>query len=305
MKKLIPFATVALGLVAFAMALGLASTSHGQSAKDRASTKPPKFTPPEESAIPDNEFGRMVRLGRDIFVETQEHAKPYIGNSLNCVNCHLDRGRRPNSSPLWAAYVLYPSFRKKTNRVDTIQDRIQGCFKYSMNGKAPPVDSELMTALVTYQYWLATGAPTGVVLEGRGYPELAKPTRAPSWASGEKVYQKNCALCHGGDGAGQFAEGKTVFPPLWGAKSYNWGAGMHRVSTAAAFIKANMPLSQGGTLTDQEAWDVAYYINGHERPQDPRFKETVEKTDHEFHDENCLYGEKVQGKTLGAHPSGS
>jgi thiosulfate dehydrogenase len=45
---------------------------------------------------------------------------------------------------------------------------------------------------------------------------------------------------------------------------------MNRVETAAAFIKANMPLGKGGTLSLQEAWDVAKFMNSHERPSDPR-----------------------------------
>jgi thiosulfate dehydrogenase len=61
-----------------------------------------------------------------------------------------------------------------------------------------------------------------------------------------------------------------TFPPLWGDDSYNAGAGMHRVETAAAFIKANMPLGQPNTLTDQQAWDVAALINSKPRPPDPR-----------------------------------
>lgn len=260
----------------------------------------PSFTPPKDSDIPNNEFGKMVRRGKDIFMNTHELAKPYVGNSLNCVNCHLNQGRLENSSPMWAAYVLYPSYRKKTNKVDTMQDRIQGCFMYSMNGKAPPQDSEIMTALVTYQYWMATGAPTGVELKGRGYPELAKPKRKPSWDEGQKVYLQNCSVCHGGDGQGQYVDGKTVFPPLWGAQSYNWGAGMHRINTAASFIKANMPLGQAGRLSDQEAWDVAYYINAQQRPPDPRMKGSLSEADKEFHDEDCLFGEKIHGVELGA-----
>jgi cytochrome c len=66
------------------------------------------------------------------------------------------------------------------------------------------------------------------------------------------------------------AKGDYTFPPVWGRESYNKGAGMHRNSTAAAFIKANMPLGQGGTLTNQQAWDVAAYINSKPRPADPR-----------------------------------
>jgi thiosulfate dehydrogenase len=57
---------------------------------------------------------------------------------------------------------------------------------------------------------------------------------------------------------------------VWGRDSYNKGAGMHHVPTAAAFIKANMPLGQPNTLTDQEAWDVAAFVNSQPRPGDPR-----------------------------------
>ncbi|GAB3628155.1 hypothetical protein GCM10027419_30060 [Pandoraea terrae] len=86
-----------------------------------------------------------------------------------------------------------------------------------------------------------------------------------------QVYARRCALCHGADGQGQASGGKTVFPPLWGPKSFIWGAGMHELQNAAGFMKENMPLGLGGSLTDQQAWDVALFMDSHERPQDPRF----------------------------------
>ena len=52
--------------------------------------------------------------------------------------------------------------------------------------------------------------------------------------------------------------------------SYNKGAGMANNNILAGFIKANMPLGQPWSLTDQEALDVAAYINQHIRPFDPR-----------------------------------
>jgi thiosulfate dehydrogenase len=92
-----------------------------------------------------------------------------------------------------------------------------------------------------------------------------------------------------------------VFPPLWGPQSYNWGAGMHKVDTAAAFIQANMPLGQGGTLSVQDSWDVARFINGHERPQDPRFTGDVAETRAKFHNsQQSLYGTQVNGQLLGS-----
>ena len=100
----------------------------------------------------------MVRFGRDIFTDTPRYAKPYVGNSLSCQNCHLDAGSLANAAPMWAAYVAYPAFRTKNEQVNTFEKRLQGCFRYSMNGKVPPADSAVITALTAYAFWLATGA---------------------------------------------------------------------------------------------------------------------------------------------------
>ena len=215
------------------------------------------FRPPAEDEIPDKQFGDMVRFGRDLFVNTNQLMGNYVGNGMRCVNCHLDRGRKPDSAPLWAAYPMYPAYRGKNDKVNTMEERIQGCFRYSMNGTPPPSGSKELTALLTYHYWLATGAPTGLALPGRGYPKLAKPAQKPDFGRGQSVYETNCAVCHGAEGQGRKVNGQYVFPPLYGEDSFNWGAGMHRINTAAGFIKANMPLGKGNTLSDQEAWDVA------------------------------------------------
>src|SRR5690625_1173705 len=100
------------------------------------------------------------------------------------------------------------------------------------------------------------------------------------------------------------AGGETVFPPVWGDGSYNWGAGMSRIPMLAAFVKRNMPLGQPGTLSDQESWDVAQYVNSHERPQDPRYTGDVQETRERYFDtfhQHTLYGTEVQGRVLGDH----
>lgn len=285
---------VAMALSQFVMA---DSTQRAASLTHPITTKP--YQPPAEDAIPDNEFGDMVRFGKQVFIETGKYATKYVGSDLKCVNCHLDAGRLVNSAPLWAAWVKYPAYRGKNKMVNTMEDRIQGCFTYSMNGSPPPADSKELKALMSYAYWLAEGAPTGVDLPGRGYPKLAKPEKQPDYQRGEQVFVNNCALCHGKNGVGTRQNGNVTFPPLWGKGSFNWGAGMHRINTAAAFIRANMPLGKGGSLTVQEAWDVAYYINSHERPQDPRFNETVKATKKAYHQHQCRYGEKVGNSVLG------
>jgi thiosulfate dehydrogenase len=183
-----------------------------------------------------------------------------------------------------------------------MQMRIQGCFRFSENGTAPPADSREITALVTYFHWLATGLPVGIKPKAVGYPKLAAPKQTPSPERGAKIYAARCAMCHGDDGQGRSASGKSVFPPLWGPQSFNWGAGMHQVNLSAAFIKSNMPYGAADTLGEQEAWDVAAYVNSRPRPADPRFTESVEKTRQLFHasHEYDYYGREVDGKLLGA-----
>ncbi|TAL90776.1 MAG: c-type cytochrome [Candidimonas sp.] len=291
----------ALGLASPVLAQTTTIATHSSTDASKAAVGP-AFTPPNADAIPDNDFGKEVKKGQDIFLKTGENAANFVGNTMNCVSCHMDAGRRKNAAPLWAAYVLYPAYRSKNGHVNTLAERLQGCFRFSMNGAKPAADSPTIVALESYMYWLAKGAPTGVKLEGQGFARLPKPPQKADYTRGQQVFQQNCALCHGAEGAGQSVNGKMVFPALWGDESYNWGAGMHSVSTAAAFIKANMPLSKGNTLSDQQAWDVAYYMNSHERPQDPRFNGSIAETRKKFHDSAAdMYGQTVNGKVLGAH----
>ena len=264
-------------------------------------TRPPgdRFTPPDESAISDDEFGDMVRYGKQLFTNTAQLMPEHVGNVLKCVNCHVDAGKLADSAPMWGAWVSYPAYRKKNKQVNTMAERIQGCFQYSMNGKPPANESRELKALLSYMYWMSSGAPTGASLPGRGYPKVAAPDKEPDVDRGKLVYEQHCAVCHGPDGQGQTVGGEQVFPPLWGENSYNWGAGMHRINTAAAFIQGNMPLGQPGKLNTQQAWDVAAYLNSFERPQDPRWQGSVQATDKQFHNHQCLYGEQLHGDVLG------
>jgi thiosulfate dehydrogenase len=257
---------------------------------------------PADVPIPDDDFGKVVQLGRQIFDDPGRYARRYVGNDLRCTSCHLDEGRRVGSAPMWAAYVSYPAYRKKNGHVNTFAERLQGCFRYSMNGQAPPLGDAVLVALESYSYWMARGAPLDPNIAGRGYVKPPKPALPPDRARGAVVYAQKCALCHGKNGDGQGAnDGSPGFPALWGADSYNWGAGMVNVTNAAAFIKSSMPLSLGGTLTDQEAWDVALFVNSHERPQDPRYTGSVAATQARFHDaDDSLYGQRVDGYVLGS-----
>lgn len=264
------------------------------------------FTPPQLENVPEGPLGDMIRYGYDLFVNTQQLRGENTFGDLNCVSCHLDGGAMPFSAPIWPAAVTLPDYRGKNWRVNTLEERISDCFAYSMNGVAPEQNSDEMNALLAYHTWMATGAPMypDQPIYGRGYGALAQPELEPDYARGELVYAEQCALCHGVDGQGQRSDdGQVQFPPLWGDGSYNWGAGMVRIPTLAAFIKTNMPLGLPLTLTDQEAWDVAQFVNSHERPQDPRYTgdvaETLER--HAMFHSTSLYGREVNGVVLGDH----
>ena len=293
-------ARAALGLLA--AVTGFATGAIAADATPAPPAAAPKtFAPPTEIAMPDGEFGQIVKQGEQVFLHTRQYAGAYVGNNLDCASCHLDAGRRANSAPMWGAYVAYPAYRTKDGAVNTFAARVQGCFNYSMNGKPPPLGDPVLVALESYAYWLAKGAPVGTKMAGAGYPKLPFPALPADYARGQHVYDANCALCHGADGQGQTSGGRPAFPALWGSDSYNWGAGMHQVGNAAGFIKANMPLSQAYTLTDQEAWDVALFIDSQERPQDPRFVDSVEATRKRFHDSpDSMYGRVVNGHLLGS-----
>lgn len=287
---------------ASAPASSAASAASAPASPASGADKKVAFKPPAPDSIPNDELGAVIRKGEQIFLNTKANAPQFVGkdSGLSCVNCHLDAGRQANSAPMWGAYGMYPQFRKKTGTVNDMAERLQGCFMYSMNGKAPPRDSEVLLALQTYMWWMSKNAPVGVKLPGAGYPKIADPQQAPDVARGKTVYDHNCAVCHGANGEGQRSGDQQVFPPLWGKTSYNWGAGMHEIDKAAYFIHANMPLSKGGSLNEQEAWDVAYYINSHERPQDPRHKGDIAATRKAFHDNKwSLYGQQVNGVLLG------
>ena len=193
-----------------AAALALSMSTAALAAEPR-----PSFTPPSAASLPDTEFGKIVRQGEQIFLHTPQAAGKFVGNDLNCSSCHLDAGRRPDSAPMWAAYVLYPAYRAKNGHVNTLAERLQGCFRYSMNGKPPAADDPVLTALQTYVLAGQQGADRRDA--GRpGLPQLPAPAQKADYLRGEKVYAQYCAVCHGAEGQGQKNGKHWVFPALWG-----------------------------------------------------------------------------------------
>lgn len=254
-----------------------------------AAGAPPSSTPawsvPNPDTLPDDAFGRTVRQGRDLITRTSsmigpdaaDPARRYAGNDLDCQSCHLQAGTQRFGLPLAGIWGAFPVYLARANKVRTLEDRINGCMQRSMNGKPLPLDSPEMTAMLTYIRFISASERVGQSVEGRGAPVLPLPATAADPQHGRQVYSATCAVCHGPDGQGQRLapvearqDGRRYsFPPLWGPDSFNDGAGMARVITAAQFVHANMPFGttyETPALSVADAFDVAAYVDSQPRP---------------------------------------
>jgi thiosulfate dehydrogenase len=128
-----------------------------------------------------------------------------------------------------------------------------------------------MKAIIAYLRWVGKDVQRGETPQGAGLVELPLLDRPADPVKGRQRYVDYCSSCHGAYGEGVKAANhrEWQYPPLWGADSYNTGAGLYRISRLAAFIKANMPYGatfENPVLSDDVAWDIAAYVNSMPRP---------------------------------------
>ncbi|CAD7286524.1 c-type cytochrome [Campylobacter suis] len=233
----------------------------------------------DEKILGDSPFAKTVIFGSKLVNETSRYLGPnakdekkrFAGNNYSCSSCHTYGGVVPNHSPFVGIYARFPQYNSRADQVVTLQDRINGCFQHSMAGKPIPNNSKEMRAMVTYMQWLSTGYGVGDRVKGQGILKAELLDRAADPVKGKEIYAQKCASCHGENGEGvvnaEFEKGGDyyLFPSLWEKDSYNTGAGMYRLIKAAEYIKSTMPKGDE-TLSWEDSFDVAAYINSHERP---------------------------------------
>lgn len=235
-----------------------------------------KFSTPRFANMLETANADQVVFGMRLITETKALLPNNVGNGLNCSSCHLNGGTVAKASPFVGVAAQFPRYAARPGREIDLEERINGCFKRSMNGKPVPKKSKEMQAMVAYFKWMNNGYKMDEKIPGRGIGKIDN-TIVPDPANGKKLYQTQCAVCHGVNGEGvQKPDGSYVFPAVWGDESFNIGAGMARTYTAAAFIKSNMPMGHStrfplghGGLSDQEAVDVAEYFSHIKRPDFP------------------------------------
>ncbi len=243
-------------------AITAASPGEADSAQDPASGAiAPAAIAAARATLPPGSEGRLIAQGRDIIVHTQSRMPGFVRAGMSCEACHVGAGTRPHGGSFVGIYAKFPQWNQRSRRYIALQDRLAECFLYSMNGKPPAYASHEMVALVAYIAFLSRGAPVGAGFQGLGFEEF-RPARTPSIARGSHIYAQRCLACHGAEGQGLGGR-----PPLWGPKSFNGGAGMHRLNTMAGFVRYNMPYgSPPDTLSQQDAYDVSAFVLSHPRP---------------------------------------
>ncbi|WP_339923204.1 c-type cytochrome [uncultured Cyclobacterium sp.] len=218
----------------------------------------------------------QIRYGRELVAHTSEYLGPkgkvqQISNGMNCQNCHLSAGTVALGNNFSGVAANYPRIRARSGLTEDLPKRINDCFQRSLNGEGLEPDSKEMKAMVAYMEWLGKDVPKGVKPLGVGLYKVPFLERSADPIRGKTVYDLQCFSCHGNEGQGLKNPAGTayLYPPLWGSGSYNDGAGLFRLSKFSGYVKANMPLGatyEKPLLSDEEAWDLAAYVNSMSRP---------------------------------------
>ncbi len=250
------------------------ASSHFAFILNNAKPVPPVTTVLQLPTSPEDawqkEHWREIERGRRLATHTYEELKPFVPVSrLHCSSCHLGGGT--NSTAAWWVDLKY-----RYPTAPAMEARINLCFENSMNGyplckpaseKGPGncAQNADMQSMVRYMEFLTRVydqkplSPTP-----HGFPAVK--TLTGDYCSGQATFVQKCAVCHESDGQGRYTQG-YFRPALWGPHSFSKKAGMFGIrELLAQFLSWNMPFGSGGQLTDQEAWDLAAYIDSHSRP---------------------------------------
>jgi thiosulfate dehydrogenase len=214
------------------------------------------------TTLPNDSLSNAIRRGLALITATSDSLPRFVGGNLNCTSCHLDEGRRATAAPLTGVFARYPKYIDRTGAVVSMEDRVNYCMTRSLAGSRLPNDSREMQDMLAYLAFMARGVPIGAHLPAEGMPAMKR--LQGDTTRGGQVYGAACTRCHGADGSGM-----AKVPALWGAKSFSVGASMARLERAASFIRYNMPFDKPGTLSDQDAFDVAAFVTSKPRPDMP------------------------------------
>lgn len=256
--------------MALVFSLALAAGCGGGSGEPAAETAvvPDTLLPaPAESLLAQDSASRSIRRGMALLLSTLDSLPRHVGNELHCTSCHLNNGRKPFANPLVGVTNRYPAYWARTGTEVTVEDRVNDCFRRSLNGKPLPAGGADMRDIVAYLTWLSSEMPKGPHA-GLGVDSI--PSLQPDTVRGKTQFAMYCARCHGNDGQSGKNLGISRFgPPLWGPQSFSIGSGMSRLRIVAAFVHHHMPFDAPGFVADSISYDVAGFVLSRPRPDFP------------------------------------
>ena len=222
------------------------------------------WKPPAESDIPTDSMGAAIRRGLALIRFTPESLPQYVKSNMRCVSCHENDGTKATAAPLTGSHARFPKYLSRSGTVVTLADRVNFCMTRSLAGTALPLDSREMEDILAYLAFISHDVPVGRHLSAADGLLSMKDTLVGDTLRGHTLFTATCAICHQADGAGH-----SPIPALWGPGSITIEASMARHERAASFIFHNMPQTAPGSLTEQQAFDLAAYIDSHPRPDAP------------------------------------
>jgi thiosulfate dehydrogenase len=213
-------------------------------------------------------------------MNTPVEARRLVPGRVSCAHCHLNAGQRERALPVVGIAGAFPEYNKRAGRSMTLTDRVIECFMRSENATGkhlaadalPSATTPEVRALTAYLTWLGRGYRVGTSPPWRGQNAIAPAAQIPiaklDLKKGETLFRDRCVACHGPEGQGILV-GDRHPAPLWGPDSWNDGAGAARVYILAGIIRYTMPYVTPGSLTDEEAQQIAAFINSKPRPVFP------------------------------------
>ncbi len=272
MKRI--FIVLILVIIIIALAIFLEYKAGKKKSNSEINFTTPKssgWVAPDINQVPSTPHGDLVKYGRALIVNTSYYFGPdgiisHSGNGTNCQNCHLEAGTKLFGNNFSMVANGYPRYKERSGSMESIEKKVNDCFERSMNGQIIDSNGREMKAFVAYLNWVGSNVAKDEKPVGTGLEELSFLDRAADTSRGRIVYINKCLVCHGKNGEGQSLPDSAgnVYPPLWGARSYNIGASIYRISKMAGFVKNNMPFGashDSPQLTNEEAWDVSAFIN--------------------------------------------
>lgn len=222
---------------------------------------------PNSASFSDELERQRVVRGYEIVRSTHKHAPELTGNDLTCGNCHLNSGQRDHSLPFVGVARRYPEFCVKRGENISLGDQIVECAERHLNADPVISSSDHVSDIVAYIEWLSRDVPDSIAR--RAKPSIDSSALLPisklDPKRGGDLFAKKCSQCHGSDGQG--VDLAIARPgPLWGARSWSDGGDAGRVYVLASFIRRSMPLLNPGAMTDEEAQQIAAFINSKDRP---------------------------------------